>query len=170
MPALDPGDSEALYDSRVICEYLDSLHEGAATFPSTGPPDGGRCAARRSPTGFSTPRSAADSPFLDGNDVRTLDIHGRGLGAEDPAEIGADPPAEIQRFGLDHWRPDLDGQFLSCTAWRAMSVVETLERATTKPVVTSNQATIWKAFQVLGLDHEVDGAGQLFREHHPLSA
>jgi len=37
VPTLITAAGEALYDSRVICEYLDSLHGGAKMFPASGP-------------------------------------------------------------------------------------------------------------------------------------
>ena len=36
VPALATDAGEALYDSPVICEYLDSLHDGKKLFPATG--------------------------------------------------------------------------------------------------------------------------------------
>lgn len=37
IPTLITDDGEALYDSPVICEYLDGLHQGARLFPAAGP-------------------------------------------------------------------------------------------------------------------------------------
>jgi len=37
IPALTTPDQGTLYDSAVICEYLDSLHKGAPLFPKAGP-------------------------------------------------------------------------------------------------------------------------------------
>jgi glutathione S-transferase len=37
IPCLITDDGLALYDSRVICEYLDSLHDGPKMFPAAGP-------------------------------------------------------------------------------------------------------------------------------------
>ncbi len=37
IPALATPDEGTLYDSAVICEYLDNLHQGAPLFPKTGP-------------------------------------------------------------------------------------------------------------------------------------
>lgn len=37
IPCLVLDDGTALYDSRVICEYLDSLHSGPCFFPPSGP-------------------------------------------------------------------------------------------------------------------------------------
>lgn len=36
IPVLVLDDGTALYDSRVICEYLDTLHDGARLFPAEG--------------------------------------------------------------------------------------------------------------------------------------
>ena len=36
IPTLVRDDGDALFDSRVICEYLDSLHDGARMFPDKG--------------------------------------------------------------------------------------------------------------------------------------
>jgi glutathione S-transferase len=37
VPCLVPAEGDALYDSRVICEYLDGLHDGPRLFPIAGP-------------------------------------------------------------------------------------------------------------------------------------
>jgi glutathione S-transferase len=37
IPTLELGGDTALYDSAVICEYLDTLHDGAKLFPPTWP-------------------------------------------------------------------------------------------------------------------------------------
>jgi glutathione S-transferase len=37
LPTLVLDDGTAIYDSRVVCEYLDSLHDGPKLFPSGGP-------------------------------------------------------------------------------------------------------------------------------------
>ena len=37
VPALILDDGQVLYDSHVICEYLDSLHDGDKLFPVSGP-------------------------------------------------------------------------------------------------------------------------------------
>lgn len=37
IPALELGDGESLFESVLICEYLDSLHDGPKLFPPIGP-------------------------------------------------------------------------------------------------------------------------------------
>jgi glutathione S-transferase len=40
IPTLELSDGSVLYDSPVICEYLDTLHHGATLFPATWPERG----------------------------------------------------------------------------------------------------------------------------------
>ncbi len=60
--------------------------------------------------------------------------------------------------------PAIDGLFISCTALRTAGVVESLERALGKPVVTSNQALAWDALRRAGDMRIVQGRGRLLRE------
>lgn len=102
-------------------------------------------------------------PFLEGNGFQVVNMVGRGLGAKSALDIGDDPPEQIYDFALAHWNPEADGVFLSCTDWQALAVVERLEQAIGKPVVTANQATIWTTFQKLGYTEPIQGYGRLFR-------
>jgi maleate isomerase len=56
-----------------------------------------------------------------------------------------------------------DAYFLSCANISSIEVIDDLERALGKPVVTSNQAALWCALRTLGLDDKVAGLGSLFR-------
>lgn len=59
--------------------------------------------------------------------------------------------------------PEAEAIFISCTAWRSIDVIELLEKDLKKPVITSNQATMWgilKKLRISGLD----GYGRLLRE------
>ncbi|MCE2468932.1 MAG: aspartate/glutamate racemase family protein [Dehalococcoidia bacterium] len=78
-------------------------------------------------------------------------------------DIGDQTPEQIAAFAKQHMARDVDGFFLSCTNWRAMEVVEELERELGKPVVTSNQATIWASLRAVGRTAPVDGFGALLR-------
>src|SRR3989442_1059302 len=59
------------------------------------------------------------------------------------------------------------GLLCSCTAWRSVEGVEGLEGGTGKPVVTSNQATIWTALGAIGVTQPVGGFGRLFERPAP---
>ncbi|KVR69009.1 Asp/Glu racemase [Burkholderia cepacia] len=58
-------------------------------------------------------------------------------------------PTDIAEFAIRNWTGDADALFCSCTAWRAMEAVPEIQAATGKPVITSNQATIWASMQLL---------------------
>jgi len=75
--------------------------------------------------------------------------------------INDQEPEAVVEFATSVCRPEADALFCSCTAWRAMEAVEALEKTTGKPVVTSNQATIWSAFCALGIRQPVLGFGKL---------
>jgi maleate cis-trans isomerase len=78
-------------------------------------------------------------------------------------------PAGIVEFAARACRPEADALLCSCTAWRALEGVDELERRTGRPVVTSNQASIWAALGALGVATPIVGFGQLFaRRDSPL--
>ena len=70
-------------------------------------------------------------------------------------------PERVVEFAASICSPDADVLFCSCTAWRSMEAAGRLETQTGRPVVTSNQATVWAAFDRLGLKPAVDGFGSL---------
>jgi maleate cis-trans isomerase len=59
---------------------------------------------------------------------------------------------------------DCEVVFLSCTGLPTITVLAELEAALGKPVISSNQATMWKIKKMLGLTEPIDGFGSLLRE------
>jgi maleate isomerase len=59
--------------------------------------------------------------------------------------------------------PEADAVFISCTNFRSLEVIEKLETDLRKPVLSSNQATIWAALDALSIHESIPGAGSLFR-------
>jgi maleate isomerase len=70
-------------------------------------------------------------------------------------------PEEVVDFASKVCRPEADVLLCSCTAWRSLEAVAELERRTGKPVVTSNQASIWAAYRAIGLKPKITGFGRL---------
>jgi maleate isomerase len=56
-----------------------------------------------------------------------------------------------------------DAYFISCANIQSIDVIEDLERDLSKPVVTSNQAAIWRSLRVAGIRDQVRGLGILLR-------
>ena len=62
------------------------------------------------------------------------------------------PPESVLEFSTKACRPEAEALFCSCTAWRSMEAAAELERRLSRPVVTSNQATVWAAFKLLDIE------------------
>ncbi len=80
------------------------------------------------------------------------------------AIIGDQDPEHIAAFVRQAADPRADTIFLPGTAWRALEIVDSLEKALGKVVITVNQATIWATFRQLGIEHRVPGYGRLLVE------
>jgi len=85
------------------------------------------------------------------------------FGIEDNEVMANLPPEAILRAAIEADRPEADALFISCTAIRAVDVVDQIEQAIGKPVVTANQAMIWQALRWSGCHQPVAGYGQLLR-------
>lgn len=59
---------------------------------------------------------------------------------------------------------DAQAIFVSCTATKALDVIDGIEAATGLPCVTSNQAAFWHAMQLAGWNEPIPGFGKLMRE------
>jgi maleate isomerase len=88
-----------------------------------------------------------------------------GLGIETGLEIGRLRPDDAYRQArsLDH--ENADAIFVSCTNYRTFEMIDTLEADVGKPVITSNQATLWDALREIGVDYSGLPLGTLFDLH-----
>lgn len=71
------------------------------------------------------------------------------------------PPEAIFQAALEADRPDAEALFISCTAIRAVDVLERAEQALGKPVITANQVLFWQALRAAGYTRPVAGYGRL---------
>jgi maleate isomerase len=84
------------------------------------------------------------------------------LGLEDDREMARIELDAIVAAARAADAPEAEALFISCTALPAMAVVARIEAAIGKPVVTSNQACIWRLRHLAGLGAAVEGFGALF--------
>jgi maleate isomerase len=89
-------------------------------------------------------------------------LHELGLGLETYAYAQVTPD-EWQKVVKENTRAEADGYFLSCTNTRMIEAIEGLEKDLDKPVINSNQATIWACFKRLGIKHSDSKLGRLFQ-------
>lgn len=89
-------------------------------------------------------------------------LHERGLALESDAYASV-TPEEWKKVVKGNARAEADGYFLSCTNTRMIEAIEDLENDLGKPVVNSNQATLWACLKDLGIQSSAQGPGRLFR-------
>ncbi len=89
-------------------------------------------------------------------------IHDFGLGLAGGDEYITVTPEQWKGIVTANSRSESEGCLLSCTNTSMIEVIEDLEGELLKPVVTSNQATLWACLRILGVDSRPKGLGRLF--------
>ena len=87
------------------------------------------------------------------------------LGIADAFKLADPTPDDIMQLALKAWHADADATLITCLNMNSQSVIEALEQRTGKPVITSTQATLWKALRAAGRKDLVRGYGALLSEH-----
>lgn len=100
--------------------------------------------------------------FLEKKGFEVLSIEG--LQIRHDSDMVRVAPNFLIDFAKDIARGDVDAIFLSCGALRSTRVIEAIEGATGKPVITSNQAMLWHCLRLAGVGDRIKGYGVLFRD------
>ena len=74
-------------------------------------------------------------------------------------EVGSE---QIYRLVREGFTEKADAIFISCTALSVIHIIETLEEDLKRPVITSNQATLWAALRKINVGETIDSLGTLF--------
>lgn len=82
----------------------------------------------------------------------------------DVADIYAESEERAHLLGRRADAPDAEAVLLSGTGLPTVGVLETLERDLGKPVISSNQACLWRALRLAGVREAIPGFGRLLRE------
>jgi len=101
------------------------------------------------------------SEFFERNGIDVINI--AGFGYQNDIDMTGIPPREIADAAVRLCDENADLIFISCTAIRASLVIEDIEKAINKPVVTSNQALVWHSLKLIGYSQGVRGYGSLFQ-------
>ena len=104
-----------------------------------------------------------EKKFFEGSGVQVLNIRGLGLRGLDACEVH---PETLYRFAKAQDREEADALFLSCMGLRTLEILSRLESDLGKPVLSSNQVTLWKLFKLCGIpgpDIRLD-FGSLFKK------
>lgn len=102
-----------------------------------------------------------EKEFLEAHNFEVLNI--KGLGISKDVEISKVSPELIYRLAKAINMPEADGIFISCTNFRSTEIIEVLEKDLKKPIITSNQATVWDMLKRANIKDEIKGFGKLMQ-------
>lgn len=105
--------------------------------------------------------NATAAAFLQASGIQVL-AH-RALGCVDNLEIGALADETAFELGRTVDQPDADAVMLACGNWRTLGIVDRLEAAIGKPVVTTNQVSLWAVLRLAGVTAALPGWGRLLQ-------
>jgi maleate isomerase len=98
--------------------------------------------------------------FIEGNGFRVL-AHAA-LGIVRNLDVGLLDAQTAYDMGRKIDRPDADAVMLACGNWKTFEIIEKLERDLGKPVLSTNQVSLWHALKMLGAE-SLPGYGVLLR-------
>ena len=94
--------------------------------------------------------------------------HGLSFGEEVEARVARIDPASIRAAALAAGAaPGVEAVFLSCTNLRTLEIIEDIEAALAKPVLSSNQALAWHMACLAGEPSLFAGPGRLSKISRP---
>ena len=79
------------------------------------------------------------------------------------AEVGTLEPSRVVDMVTAADHPDAEAVLVPDTAMHTLAIIDQLEAAVGKPVLTANQVTVWKGLELLGPVPDLPGLGALFR-------
>ena len=100
--------------------------------------------------------------YLEAQGFEVLNVEGEPRAAAAGNQgINDQDPETVADFASRVCRPEADALLCSCTAWRSVEAAAAIEARTGRPVVSSNQSTIWTALRALGVTRPITGFGRL---------
>jgi maleate cis-trans isomerase len=106
--------------------------------------------------------NATTAAFIEASGFTVL-AH-RAMGHVSNLEIGRLAEQTAYELGQAIDRPDAGAVMLACGNWLTMGIVDQLEATLGKPVLTTNQVSLWAVLRLAGYHAPVFGWGRLLRE------
>ena len=85
-------------------------------------------------------------------------------GFDQGVDIRSQVPEQTYRLAKKAVTKETEILFISCTNFRTIEVLEELEKDLGIPVISSNQASLWEALNVIGVREKITGYGSLFQQ------
>jgi maleate cis-trans isomerase len=111
---------------------------------------------------WSAPVNQTAAAFIEANGFEVLTQEA--LGHVNNLEIGLLDPETAYDIGRRIDRPEADAVMLACGNWSTFGIIERLEQDLGKPVLTTNQVSLWHALKIMECE-PLNGLGVLLRDH-----
>ncbi len=100
----------------------------------------------------------AAAKFIQESSIQVLDLNwlGKGTGIEDVSQ------ETVYHMARQVDKPESEAIFISCINLHTIGLIEKLEGDLGKPVISSNQATMWNLLRMAGIQDKLQGYGRLF--------
>lgn len=102
----------------------------------------------------------AAAKFIQDSGIEVLDLNwlGKGTGIEDVSQ------EIVYHMARQVDKPESEAVFISCINLHTIEIIEKLEGDLGKPVISSNQATMWNLLRIGGVQDQLQGYGRLFTQ------
>jgi len=97
--------------------------------------------------------------FVEDNGIKVIKAKWLNKGGMEIAEV---PEETIYHLAKEVDDPESEAVFISCVNLHAVRIIEKLENDLQKPIITSNQATMWNILRLANINDKIQGYGQLF--------
>lgn len=106
--------------------------------------------------------SRAAVKFVEDSGIKVLKAKWLNKTGSDIAEVSKETLYNLSRE-VD--KPESEAVFISCTNLHTIEIIEKLEHDLEKPVITSNQATMWNLLRLANVKDKIEGYGQLLSKY-----
>lgn len=103
--------------------------------------------------------NAKETAFLESSGFQV--VSSASIPCTSVTEMMAITPAQWVALALENKSSDADAYLISCTAVRTAEVVQELEAALERPVITSNTSAMWHCLRMVGVPDHLTGFGRL---------
>lgn len=103
-----------------------------------------------------------EKKFLECNGFNVINI--RGFNVEKDQDIARIEAEKIISMARDVDSAESDCIFISCTNTRSIEVIEALEKELKKPVLSSNQVSLWDSLRKISFNRNIKGYGSILEQ------
>jgi maleate isomerase len=108
------------------------------------------------------PVSRTVMKFVEDSGVKVLNAKWLNKAGPDIGEVSKET---IYHLAREVDVPESQAIFISCVNLHTVEIIEAIEKDLQKPVITSNQATMWNILRMANINDKIQGYGQLLSDY-----